>query len=66
MVVALAMVVNCFRRRAGKIPTVFRGKIMFLRFLGFNALYTIKKKAYTRRLTNALLCLTLRNNSNSN
>ena|SRR6218665_2483648 len=52
----------------------------FLGFLGFNVRTVargtldsghrnmIKKKAYmyTRRLTNALLCLTLRNNSNAN
>ena len=48
----------------------------FLGFLGFNVRTvargtldtgnTIKKKAYTRRLTNTLLSLTLRNNSNSN
>ena len=54
-------------------PKFFKNR--FLGFLGLNigpthsrTRYTghrnaIKKKAYTRRLTNALLCLTLRNNS---
>ena len=59
--------------RAGK-------NLRFLGFLGFNVEYaqsyaftlytghrnTIKKKAYPRRLSNAMLCLTLRNNSNCN
>jgi len=37
---------------------------MYAQYTGHNNM--IKMKAYTRRLTDALLCWTLQNNSNSN